>query len=191
MWINLTSHLIQRILLNDRQSQIHSVIRIFLFLFFFLEYWMHSPQAAAASHNFVTKQLVYDVNKIIITGSVHNRTNGEFDFFDVVWIMRQATKRHQRKQQQQQEWEHIFIFVLSFFFFLNSMIICNSNTQHMTDVYLRRHDSLEFARSFIQTSLQCSSFTTKTGPFPFFVAIPNVDQFSSFFWQNQPTVSNQ
>ena len=64
---------------------------------------MHSPQAAAASHNFVTKQLVYDVNKIIITGSVHNRTNGEFDFFDVVWIMRQATKRHQRKQQQQQE----------------------------------------------------------------------------------------
>ena len=36
MWINLTSHLIQRILLNDRQSQIHSVIRIFLFLFFFL-----------------------------------------------------------------------------------------------------------------------------------------------------------
>ena len=42
------------------------------------------------------------------------------------------------------------------------MIICNSNTQHMTDVYLRRHDSLEFARSFVQTSLQCTNFTTKT-----------------------------
>lgn len=117
MWINSTSHFIQWIFVE--RSQIHSVI--------------HRQQQQQFTQFCHETTRLWCINKIIITTGSHRTKRRNLTFFFLgggvcvsfcLWIMRQATKRHQRKQQQEREreaghgrsWAHL-IFCVVFFFF--------------------------------------------------------------------------